>query len=132
MAQIRERIKKNGKKSYCCEGCEEKAPHASDKKYAFSTRDEAEAAASALGCAGAHQMGIGRWIPCSDHEQFVAARNSPDVRRLVIETPTMKRRKRIIDLPRTRNNNWEPLINRRVRGIETLPGGGLVSGKQDS
>ena len=59
----------NGKKSYCCEGCEEKVMHASDKKYTFSTRDEAEAAAPALGCSGAHQMGIGRWMPCSDHEQ---------------------------------------------------------------
>ena len=77
-------------------------------------------------------MGIGRWMPCNDHEEYVAIRNSPNIRRLVIETPTMKRRKRIIDLPRTRNNNWEPLINRGVRGIETLPGGGLVSGKQDS
>tara|TARA_B100000029_G_scaffold475831_1_gene519460 strand:+ start:4561 stop:5115 length:555 start_codon:yes stop_codon:yes gene_type:complete len=119
-----------GKKSACCEECAEKAPHSSDKKNTFSTRDEAEAVASEIGCSGAHQMGVGKWMPCDDHEQYIAARNSPNVRRIVIETPTMKRRKRVIDLPRTRNN-WEPLINRGVRGIETLPGGGLVSGKTE-
>ncbi len=86
--------------------------------------------ASEIGCSGAHQMGVGKWMPCDDHEQYIAARNSPNVRRIVIDTPTMKRRKRVINLPRTRNN-WEPLINRGVRGIETLPGGGLVSGKTE-
>jgi hypothetical protein len=130
-AAYREWQAEQGKKSACCEECKEKAPHASDKKNFFGTRAEAEAAAAAIGCAGAHQMGVGKWMPCDDHEQYVAARNSPNVRRLVIETPNMKRRKRIIDLPRTRNNNWEPLINRGVRGVEALPGGGLVSGKRD-
>ena len=127
-AAYREDRDKNGEKAFCIE-CEEKAPHSSDKKNTFSTRDEAEAVATSIGCTGAHQMCIGRWMPCDDHEEYVAIRNSPNVRRLVIETPTMRRRKRIIDLPRTRNSNWEPLINRGVRGIEALPGGGLVSGK---
>ncbi|SVB91015.1 uncharacterized protein METZ01_LOCUS243869 [marine metagenome] len=126
---------RDGSKSACCSGCEEKQPHASDKKFVFGTRDEAQAAASEVGCLGAHQMGVGKWMPCDTHETYVAARNSPNVRRIVIETPTMKRRKRVIELPRVSKRstrNWEPFINRGVRGIETLPGGGLVSGKQDS
>ena len=68
-------------------------------------------------------------------EDFNAIKSSPNVRRLVINTPTAKRRNRVIELPRavrpSSRNNWEPLINRGVRGVETLPGGGLVSGKRD-
>jgi len=123
------REERGGKSLHCCKGCEEKAPHVSDQKHVYTTMAEAEAAAPALGCSGAHQMGIGKWMPCADHEAYIAARNSPNVRRLVIDTPTMKRRRRIVDLPNSRNSNWEPLINRGVRGIETVPGGGLVSGK---
>ena len=33
-------------------------------------------------------------------------------------------------MPKAAQRDWKPLINRGVRGIETLPGGGLVAGKR--
>jgi len=123
-------------KSLCCPECGEKAStHAADKKLMFATRQEAETAAVGMGCSGAHQHGVGEWMPCATMEEFNAIKSSPNVRRLVIDTPTAKRRNRIIELPRavrpSSRNNWEPFINRGIRGIEALPGGGLVSGKRE-
>ena len=117
-------------KSACCEGCAETKVNAADKKLIFGTRTEAESAALEMGCSGAHQHGIGKWMPCETMEQFSAIRSSPNKRRIVIETPTMKRQRRIIELPKATQRDWQPLINRGVRGIETLPGGGLVAGKR--
>ena len=117
-------------KSACCEGCAETKVNAADKKLIFGTRAEAESAALEMGCSGAHQHGIGKWMPCETMEQFSAIRSSPNKRRIVIETPTMKRQRRIIELPKATQRDWQPLINRGVRGIETLPGGGLVAGKR--
>jgi len=125
------RAARDGKeKSACCEGCAETKVNDADKKLIFRTRAEAEEAAGNLGCSGAHQHGVGKWMPCETMEEFSAVRSSPNKRRLVIDTPTMRRRRRIINLPRATQRDWEPLINRGVRGIETLPGGGLVAGKR--
>ena len=55
-------------KSACCEGCAETKVNAADKKLIFGTRDEAESAALEMGCAGAHQHGIGKWMPCETME----------------------------------------------------------------
>ena len=127
-AAYREARDAKGKKS-CCRSCEMKA-NAADEKLIFPTREEAEAAALNMGCSGAHQHGVGQWMPCETMEEFSAARSSPNKTRLVIDVPTMKRRKRIIDLPNVRQSNWEPLGGRGIRGVETLAGGGLVASKR--
>ncbi len=124
------RDRKKGK-SACCNDCAEIKVNAADKKLIFRTREEAESAALEMGCSGAHQHGIGKWMPCETMEEFSSIRSSPNKRRMVIDTPTMRRQRRIIQLPKATQRDWEPLINRGVRGVETLPGGGLVAGKRD-
>lgn len=119
-------------KSACCDDCVEIKVNAADKKMMFRTRAEAESAAVEMGCSGAHQHGVGKWMPCNTMEEFSAVRSSPNARRIVIDTPTMRRQRRIIQLPKATQRDWQPLINRGVRGIETLPGGGLVAGKSIS
>jgi hypothetical protein len=68
------------------------------------TRQQAARVARMIGCRGAHQHADGTWMPCSTHEEMLFA------------TERRQTRKR-----------FERLRERRIRGIETLPGGGLVS-----
>lgn len=129
-AAYREHRDGKKEKSACREGCAETKVNPADKKLMFRTRLEAESAATGIGCSGAHQHGIGKWMPCETMEEFSAVRSSPNKRRLVIDTPTMRRQRRIVELPKATQRDWQPLINRGIRGIETLPGGGLVAGKR--
>jgi hypothetical protein len=93
-------------------------------KNKFPTREAAEQAASKMGCAGAHQTRQGVWAPCMTPEDYNAAHGhlsvggSPVLR---LQRPT---RRVATDL-----RAWEKLRERGPRGIETLPGGGLVSAK---
>ena len=82
-----------------------------------------------LGCSGAHQSKDGEWLPCSSlgellHTAFgdeVKSRITPDdIRAWRSRRKKRGKRKRTSD-------NWEKLGQRGVMGIDTLPGGGLVS-----
>ena len=81
-----------------------------------------------LGCSGAHQSASGEWMPCASlgellHTVFgdeVKSRITPDD----IRTWRSRRKKRG---KRRTSDNWEKLGQRGVMGIDTLPGGGLVS-----
>lgn len=94
------------------------------KRYRFSTQQEAEEAAKPLGCSGAHMNGQGVWQPCATPEELNAAvSNAGPGRSRIIRAQRPARR--VI----TQRRVWERLRERGPRGIETLPGGGLVSGK---
>lgn len=93
------------------------------KRY-FDTRDAAENAAKNMGCVGAHQTRQGVWSPCMTPEDFNAAHAH-----LSVGGSPVLRLKRPIRRVVTNNRVWENLRERGPRGIETLPGGGLVSAK---
>jgi hypothetical protein len=67
-----------------------------------------------LGCRGTHRNAQGRLMPCSSEESLNRVSDRAE--------PNKKVRKR-----RRRNDEFEKLRPRGVRGIDTLPGGGLVS-----
>ena len=97
---------------------------AAKRKSVFSSRAEAEQAAVKLGCFGAHQTAQGKWAPCATPEEHNAAHgNGGNGSARVIRAQRPARR------TVTNERRWENLRERGPRGIETLPGGGLVSGK---
>lgn len=107
--------------------------------------------AKVLGCEGAHKTDKG-WVPCESREGLMtlirdgkagyekyrkrkkrkSLREKAMARRTVVSlphdeevSPTPARRKK----RRRRRVMYEPLGERGIRGIETLPGGGLASQK---
>ena len=99
------------------------------------TREVAEQVARTMGCSGAHQAGDG-WAPCESHEEMIALiRHGKDGHRAWKQRqnrPSVTPR-RIIVQPGLaaelgkRTRHFEPLTERGIRGIDTLPDGGLVS-----
>ena len=94
-----------------------------DDELTTPSRRQAMRVARMIGCSGAHQHPDGTWMPCSTHEQMVERIGRTDDSKGL-----KKRRKR-----RGRNNpapdGWEDLMEGPILGIDTLPGGGLVSAK---
>ena len=95
------------------------------KKGLFNTREEAEMAAARLGCFGAHQVRQGVWAPCGTPEEHNAAHSNAGSSRSSRIIRAQRPARRVI----TNKPTWERLRGRGPRGIETLPGGGLVSAK---
>lgn len=67
-----------------------------------------------IGCQGVHQRSDGTWLPCADEATLIRISNAA-------EKKALKRTKK------KKRHRWEPLTERGVVGIDTLPGGGLVS-----
>jgi DNA-binding CsgD family transcriptional regulator len=89
-------------------------------KMRASSKEDAMKIARYVGCSGAHQDKKGNWIPCANPEDLVeildkSARNST-------EKLTKKKRRRFV------NGQWERLGERGPISIDTIDGGGLVSG----
>lgn len=88
--------------------------------FSLPTRRQALRAARTLGCEGAHQHDDGSWMPCASHTEMVS---------LLKASGNMKgqrvRQRRGYGAPPPRK--YQQLIERGIRGIESLPGGGLVS-----
>ena len=93
-------------------------------KGVFNTREQAEMAARRLGCFGAHQVRQGVWAPCGTPEEHNAAHGNAGAGRSRIIRAQRPARRVVTNKP-----TWEALRGRGPRGIETLPGGGLVSAK---
>ena len=85
-------------------------------------------AASELGCFGAHQVAGGTWMPCSSTKQFLSLAIGEEIKsRMSLED--MRNRSSIRKAKgKKRKKRWEKLRERRVLGIDSLEGGGLVSG----
>lgn len=84
--------------------------------------------ATEIGCFGAHQVSTGEWMPCSSVKQFLSLTMGENVKsRLLIDDmrqwSSVRKAK-----GKKRKKRWEKLRERRVLGIDTLEGGGLVSG----
>ena len=129
--------KRQKKKSACCEGCESKRERVGvhekardhDGENKFRTFVDAEERAARLGCEGAHRTSDGMWGPCATAEEYNSIKGSAGFRRMMIDTPTMAKRRRRRVLSKPQRGEWQTLIERGPLGIETIPGGGLVSGK---
>jgi hypothetical protein len=86
--------------------------------------------AANLGCSGAHKDRDGNWMPCSSHEEMQRISNAAEGDNWRSIVPGYKgedgrvRGKR----KRRRNDKWEELGSRGVISIDSLPGGGIVSG----
>lgn len=84
-----------------------------------------------MGCSGAHKDKDGNWMPCSSHEEMQRISNAAEGRNWRSAIPGYKaedgrargRKKR-----KTRDE-WEELGSRGVISIDSLPGGGIVSGQ---
>jgi hypothetical protein len=90
------------------------------KKRPAPTREDALKVARYLGCRGAHQDESGTWFPCANAETMNRISGEAEPKSA---NPKKKRRRRFV------KPGYEPLGERGVLGIDTLPGGGLVSGK---
>lgn len=86
------------------------------------TRRQAMRVARMIGCSGAHQHPDGTWMPCATHEQLTERIGKGE------DEKGLGRRKRR-GRKKPKQDGYEELIERGVFGIETMPGGGLVSGK---
>jgi hypothetical protein len=116
----------------------------------INDRKLAERVARSLGCQGAHKKGDG-WAPCESNEALMTLirkgaagyrewkkRNSGEKSgratkaiRVIVQPELEDRKKRRCrrrHCRRYRNHHWEHLGERGVQAIDTLPGGGLVSG----
>lgn len=92
------------------------------KKRPAPTKEDALKVARYLGCRGAHQDESGTWFPCADAETMNRISNEAEPK----SAQSKKKKRRRYVKP-----GYEPLGERGVLGIDTLSGGGLVSGKTD-
>lgn len=77
-----------------------------------------------LGCSGAHQH-EGNWFPCKDQETLMRISNRAED----TSNPLPEERKEAKKKRRKRGSKWEEMGRERgVSSIDTLSGGGLVSG----
>ena len=95
-------------------------------KKAQALREAAE-----LGCTGAHRHPDGTWMACStmeEYERLTDGEKEKSALDVVEETQNIRSQK---GRRRKRKNKrqWEKLREQGVAGIDTLPGGGLVSAK---
>ena len=93
-------------------------------KGAFGSEELASREAVKMGCSGAHMSRQGIWFPCGNPEEYNAARAHAGVGGSNILRASRPTRRVVSD-----RKHWEKLRGRGVSGIETMPGGGLVSAK---
>lgn len=94
------------------------------RKAPKSTKEDAMKIARYVGCFGAHQDEKGNWLPCSSSEKLTEISNAED-EKSAMKKPRKKRRRFV-------NGQWEQLGERGPISIDTIEGGGLVSGFQKS
>lgn len=82
--------------------------------------------AQELGCFGAHKLPTGQWMPCSSSKQLLVVTNEIKSRMSLEDVQKWSSARKAKG--KKRKKRWEKLRERRVLGIDTLEGGGLVSG----
>jgi len=86
--------------------------------------------AKELGCAGAHQHPNGTWMACKTHEEYERLENEQEKKSVLSRMRDYESvRERKGRKKKSKNKkNWEELSERGVIAIDTMSGGGLVSG----
>lgn len=99
-------------------------------KNKLNQRIDALRLAKDIGCAGAHQMDDGTWMPCSSHEEMERISNIAETSRWRTVVPGYKKDDKTRRKGRRkmrRRDGWERLREAPIRGIATLADGSLVS-----
>lgn len=94
-----------------------------------ASREEALKVARLIGCTGVHQDSDGKWLPCSSAEKLQEISNEAESLKNTPKAKSEEKKKKRGSRRRYVKPGYEPLGERGVLGIETLPDGGLVSGK---
>lgn len=94
-----------------------------------STKKDALKVARYIGCSGAHQNEKGQWLPCSSPEKLAEISQQAESSKYKPERKAEDRKPKKVNKRRYVVRGFEQLGERGVLGIDTLPGGGLVSGK---
>ncbi len=83
-----------------------------------------------IGCSGAHLDKNDKWNPCSSPDELdrISTMAEGSKWRSVVPNPGAEKDGMTAKRKRRRDGGWERLRERPVMAIETLPGGGLVSG----
>lgn len=84
-----------------------------------------------IGCSGAHQAENGGWLPCSSDLELQRVSQMAETSKWRTAVPGYKKDKKLLRTAGKRKRNraeWEQLIERPVRGLATIDGGGIVSG----
>lgn len=105
-------------------------------KNANLAKKEAKRMAEILGCEGLHQDKDGNWMPCSSHEELQKISNAAESYEAFKKNKdwgyggkaAKPKRTRRGKKARRRGDDWEELEERGPISIDTLPGGGIVSG----
>ena len=92
----------------------------------LSKKIAAVRASAELGCFGAHRLPTGEWMPCSSTKQFLILTNEIKSRMSLDDVQKWSSARKAKG--KKRKKRWEKLRERRILGIDTLEGGGLVSG----
>lgn len=94
---------------------------------------QALAIAREIGCSGAHLAPDGNWMPCSTMAEMERISNTAETSKWRTVVPGYSPgKKREAGKRRRRRDEWENLREAPIMGIESLPGGGLVSGNSFS
>ena len=84
--------------------------------------------AERLGCRGAHQHPDGKWMPCETMEEYEKLKdNRPTSQKTGLDIIEQNRRYR--SRKGKKKRGWEPLGERGLTSIDTMPGGGLTGGR---
>ncbi len=91
---------------------------------------QALAMAAEIGCTGAHEGEDGNWMPCSSMEELERISNMAETSkwRTVVPGYSPSKKRTSVGKRKKKPKGWENLREAPIMGIETLPGGGLVSG----
>lgn len=85
-----------------------------------------------MGCFGAHQNIDGKWLPCSSTKQFISTAIPLGIKSRVSLDDMREWSSRRKAKGKKKKRGWEKLKERRVLGIDSIPGVGLVSGNTAS
>ena len=92
--------------------------------------------AKEIGCSGAHQDDSGNWLPCESPEKLMSISDTAETSkwRSVVPgyKPSSKKQqpngRSSMGRIKKRKKDWEELGEAPIRGIEAIPGVGIVSG----
>lgn len=100
------------------------------KKKKLVDKIQALAIAKEIGCTGAHEGDDGNWMPCASMEELSRISNMAETSkwRTVVPGYSPAKKRSNMGKRKKRRSEWEDLREAPIMGIESLPGGGLVSG----